>query len=219
MRLPDGSWTWWNWIVRAALGRRGRARPGSTPAPAGFALARSDAQPYNRLLLRGDSIIAARESFRVAALSVRTKARDVAALGREIDDRRAADDARRAGVERRADMLGRGDAEAENRRRRAGSLEPVDQAAIELAAGVGAGDPGAADAISVGLGEAWRCARSVGVRACWRRRSAPARSRPAPSPRAKGSASSAGTSAISRLSAPASAASRMKPARATTRLA
>ena len=69
--------------------------------------------------------------------------------------------------------------------------------AIELAAGVGAGDPGAADAIGVGFRQPGD-ARAAWRRACSRRRSAPARCPPAPSrgrrapPRARARRRSAG---------------------------
>ena len=78
-------------------------------------------------------------------------------------------------------MLGLRDAEAEDRRRRAGvASSRAIRSGVELTACVSAGDPGAADAIGVGLRQAGD-PRAASRPACWRRRSAPARSRPAPS--------------------------------------
>ena len=155
------------------------ARPESTPGRAGFALAISDAQPYESLLSRGRFNSLRRRVVPCRLPSMIVPSCDISATGR--DDRRSpsrksrlcapASSAARtcSGVEIPKPNTG-GGAPARFRR----SMRPR----IELPAGVGAGDPGAADAIGVGLRQL--AIRASARRAYWRRRSAPARSRPAP---------------------------------------
>src|SRR5436309_10850403 len=94
----------------------GTARSGSRPKPIGFDLAKWDAPPYfdSELFKRIQSLRRRLVPSRVFESS--NQCGDVPAAGREIDDRRPANDPGCACRERRADVLGLGNSEAENRR-------------------------------------------------------------------------------------------------------